>query len=147
MNLCRPLQRSWSWQWREHPPPPPPKAKDVKPRHHHASTKFDFRPAKYAGDFNIAVSIIVYLFIRFLHSTILQVYIVAMKQRDNPSPGSGAEGEDQFPESSGSLLELVEPELKSLSKYWLGALRDHALLALPTEYSSQLPPQGGMFYR
>ncbi|XP_015763644.1 PREDICTED: HEAT repeat-containing protein 5B-like isoform X1 [Acropora digitifera] len=75
-----------------------------------------------------------------------EVYIVAMKQRDNPSSGSGAEGEDQFPESSGSLLELVEPELKSLSKYWLGALRDHALLALPTEYSSQLPPQGGMFY-
>lgn len=75
-----------------------------------------------------------------------EVYIVAMKQRDNPTSTSVGDEEDQFPESSGSLLELVEPELKSLSKYWLGALRDHALLALPTEYSPQLPPQGGMFY-
>ena len=75
------------------------------------------------------------------------MYIVAMKQRDNPTSTSVGDEEDQFPESSGSLLELVEPELKSLSKYWLGALRDHALLALPTEYSPQLPPQGGMFYR
>ena len=77
---------------------------------------------------------------------IVQVYIVAMKQRDNPSPASAGDEED-FSEPSGSLLELVEPELKSLSKYWLGALKDHALLALPTEYSPQLPPQGGMFYR
>lgn len=69
-----------------------------------------------------------------------------MKQQDSPSPASGGD-EDDFSEPSGSLLELVEPELKSLSKYWLGALKDHALLALPAEYSSQLPPQGGMFYR
>lgn len=78
--------------------------------------------------------------------TFFQVYIVAMKQQDSPSPVNAGDEED-FSEPSGSLLELVEPELKSLSKYWLGALRDHALLALPTEYSSQLPPQGGMFYR
>ncbi|CAH3014392.1 unnamed protein product [Porites evermanni] len=74
-----------------------------------------------------------------------EVYIVAMKQQDSPTPSSAGEEED-FTESSGSLLELVQPELKSLSKYWLGALKDHALLALPAEYSSQLPPQGGMFY-
>lgn len=127
MNLCRPLQRSWSWQWREHPAPPPPQLvcpifdfrvlchlymsllvphpdgllfhrrvthrsislvaiytpacgrlwkqrddwvsnpqpKDVKPRHRHASTKFDFRPAKYAGYFNVAVSIPFYMFLTF----------------------------------------------------------------------------------
>ena len=68
-----------------------------------------------------------------------------MKQKD--SPPSASSGEDDFSEPVGSLLELVEPELKSLSKYWLGALKDHALLALPGEYVSQLPPQGGMFYR
>ena len=69
-----------------------------------------------------------------------------MKQQDSLTPSSAGEEED-FTESSGSLLELVQPELKSLSKYWLGALKDHALLALSAEYSSQLPPQGGMFYR
>ena len=69
-----------------------------------------------------------------------------MKQQDSPSP-PGAGEEEEFSEPSGSLLELVEPELKSLSKYWLGALKDHALLALPAEYASQLPPQGGMLYR
>ena len=68
-----------------------------------------------------------------------------MKQKDNP-PSSNSD-EDDLSEPAGSLLELVEPELKSLSKYWLGALKDHALLALPGEYASQLPPQGGMFYR
>lgn len=67
-----------------------------------------------------------------------------MKQQDSPSPVNA--GDDEFSEPVGSLLGLVEPELKSLSKYWLGALRDHALLSLPAEYASQLPPQGGMFY-
>lgn len=68
-----------------------------------------------------------------------------MKEKDSPSSVNSSE--DDFSEPAGSLLELVEPELKSLSKYWLGALKDHALLALPAEYASQLPPQGGMFYR
>lgn len=52
-----------------------------------------------------------------------------MKQQDSPSPVNA--GDDEFSEPVGSLLGLVEPELKSLSKYWLGALRDHALLSLP----------------
>jgi hypothetical protein len=30
-----------------------------------------------------------------------------------------------------SLLNLVQPELVSLSQHWLAALRDHALLSLP----------------
>ena len=68
-----------------------------------------------------------------------------MKQQDSPSPVNA--GDEECSEPVGSLLELVEPELKSLSKYWLGALKDHALLALPAEYASQLPPQGGMLYR
>ncbi|XP_014227190.1 HEAT repeat-containing protein 5B isoform X3 [Trichogramma pretiosum] len=45
-----------------------------------------------------------------------------------------------------SLLSLVQPELPSLSQHWLAALRDHALLSLPPEFSSQLPHDGGAFY-
>lgn len=44
------------------------------------------------------------------------------------------ESEDEFGkfESKGeSLLTLVQPELTSLAKHWLAALRDHALLQLP----------------
>ncbi|XP_059611858.1 HEAT repeat-containing protein 5B isoform X2 [Phlebotomus argentipes] len=50
-------------------------------------------------------------------------------------------------ESSGeSLLALVRPELSDLSHHWLAALKDHALLLLPSEFSSQLPHDGGAFY-
>ena len=45
-----------------------------------------------------------------------------------------------------NLASLVESELPSLSKYWLAALKDHALLLLPLEYGSQLPFDGGAFY-
>ena len=45
-----------------------------------------------------------------------------------------------------NLASLVQSELPSLSKYWLAALKDHALLLLPLEYSSQLPFDGGAFY-
>uniref|UniRef100_A0A182NMS5 HEAT repeat-containing protein 5A n=1 Tax=Anopheles dirus TaxID=7168 RepID=A0A182NMS5_9DIPT len=45
-----------------------------------------------------------------------------------------------------SLLSLVQPELDNLSKHWLAALKDYALLSLPAEYSSQLPHDGGAFY-
>jgi hypothetical protein len=45
-----------------------------------------------------------------------------------------------------SLLSLVQPEMKTLSQHWLAALKDYALLSLPSEYSSQLPPEGGAFY-
>ncbi|CAB3385925.1 Hypothetical predicted protein [Cloeon dipterum] len=44
------------------------------------------------------------------------------------------------------LLQLVKPELPNLSQLWLSALRDHALLLLPQNYSSQLPHDGGAFY-
>uniref|UniRef100_A0A1A9X2M8 HEAT repeat-containing protein 5A n=1 Tax=Glossina brevipalpis TaxID=37001 RepID=A0A1A9X2M8_9MUSC len=45
-----------------------------------------------------------------------------------------------------SLLLLVQPELDSLSRHWLSAMKDHALLLLPTEFQSQLPHDGGAFY-
>ena len=74
-----------------------------------------------------------------------QVYIVAMKQKNAPT--AGAPASDEGAEPPGSLLELVAPELTPLSKFWLGALRDHALLSLSPELASQLPLQAGMFYR
>uniref|UniRef100_A0A8C5FLQ4 HEAT repeat containing 5B n=1 Tax=Gadus morhua TaxID=8049 RepID=A0A8C5FLQ4_GADMO len=45
-----------------------------------------------------------------------------------------------------SLISLVQPELPSLSRLWLAMLQDYALLTLPAEFSSQLPPEGGAFY-
>uniref|UniRef100_A0A6B0VFZ6 HEAT repeat-containing protein 5A n=2 Tax=Ixodes ricinus TaxID=34613 RepID=A0A6B0VFZ6_IXORI len=84
-----------------------------------------------------------------------EVYIVAMeKEQENvPKRGSGdAAGETGDPgpteEALGreSLLKLVSPELVCLSRYWLAALKDHALLSLPGEFSSQLPHDGGAFY-
>ena len=70
-----------------------------------------------------------------------------MKQHQTPSESisdrDGFQGDDR---SSDSLLNLVQPELISLSKYWLAALRDHALLALPPDFASQLPQEGGAFY-
>uniref|UniRef100_A0A8C5FXC8 HEAT repeat containing 5B n=1 Tax=Gadus morhua TaxID=8049 RepID=A0A8C5FXC8_GADMO len=44
------------------------------------------------------------------------------------------------------LISLVQPELPSLSRLWLAMLQDYALLTLPAEFSSQLPPEGGAFY-
>lgn len=44
------------------------------------------------------------------------------------------------------MLSLVKPELDNLSRHWLAALKDHALLLLPAEFASQLPHDGGAFY-
>lgn len=44
-----------------------------------------------------------------------------------------------------SLITLVQPELPALSRLWLAMLRDYALLTLPSEFSSQLPPEGSAF--
>lgn len=49
-------------------------------------------------------------------------------------------GADVLPPDS--LITLVQPELPSLSRLWLDMLRDYALLTLPAEFSSQLPPDG-----
>ena len=79
----------------------------------------------------------------FINCIPFQVYIVAMQQHLAP-PSNGDEYEEERPRDS--LLNLVQPELGVLSLYWLAALRDHALLALPSEFASQLPSDGGAFY-
>ena len=88
-----------------------------------------------------------------------EVYVVAMIN-DGSAPNTreanlrnasqmdnnDEEGFGDFEFQNESLLSLVQPELLSLSQYWLAALRDHALLSLPPEFSSQLPHDGGAFY-
>uniref|UniRef100_A0A674NIR2 HEAT repeat-containing protein 5B n=1 Tax=Takifugu rubripes TaxID=31033 RepID=A0A674NIR2_TAKRU len=60
-------------------------------------------------------------------------------EEDEEDPGAGVLPPD-------SLITLVQPELPALSRLWLAVLRDYALLTLPAEFSSQLPPEGGAFY-
>ncbi|XP_056147320.1 HEAT repeat-containing protein 5B [Lampris incognitus] len=86
-----------------------------------------------------------------------EVYVVAMKIKKEAEskparPARGAD-DDEDEEDLGadvlppdSLIILVQPELPSLSRLWLAMLRDYALLTLPAEFSSQLPPDGGAFY-
>ncbi|XP_068581129.1 HEAT repeat-containing protein 5B isoform X1 [Cebidichthys violaceus] len=86
-----------------------------------------------------------------------EVYVVAMKiKKDAESKpakpvrnGDDDEDEDDLGANvlpPDSLITLVQPELPSLSRLWLAMLRDYALLTLPAEFSSQLPPDGGAFY-
>ncbi|XP_034488397.1 HEAT repeat-containing protein 5B isoform X2 [Drosophila innubila] len=93
-----------------------------------------------------------------------EVYIVAMLGNGKApasllaiSPAGGAassaaqtelvSGLDLESDNRGeSLLGLVQPELHNLSNHWLAAMKDHALLLLPTEFQSQLPRDGGSFY-
>jgi hypothetical protein len=49
----------------------------------------------------------------------------------NISPDKDEEDFGDFEFRGESLLNLVQPELVSLSQHWLAALRDHALLSLP----------------
>lgn len=84
-----------------------------------------------------------------------EVYVVAMigngsapgsvKQLTTSNKNNDEEFGD-FEYRGESLLNLVQPELVSLAKHWLAALKDHALLSLPPEFSSQLPHDGGAFY-
>ncbi|KAI4812512.1 hypothetical protein KUCAC02_023897 [Chaenocephalus aceratus] len=86
-----------------------------------------------------------------------EVYVVAMniKKDAESKPAKPVQsGEDDDDEDDmgadvlppDSLITLVQPELPSLSRLWLAMLRDYALLTLPAEFSSQLPPDGGAFY-
>uniref|UniRef100_A0AAY4ELM6 HEAT repeat-containing protein 5B n=1 Tax=Denticeps clupeoides TaxID=299321 RepID=A0AAY4ELM6_9TELE len=87
-----------------------------------------------------------------------EVFVVAMKikkeaeARPARPPKNSEEDEDEdVGEEAGilppdSLITLVQPELPVLSRLWLAALRDYALLTLPPEFASQLPPDGGAFY-
>ncbi|KAG8444154.1 hypothetical protein GDO86_009365 [Hymenochirus boettgeri] len=85
-----------------------------------------------------------------------EVYVVAMnikKEAENkPKKSLKANDEDEEDYNAtdelppDSLITLVEPELPTLSRLWLAALKDYALLTLPPEFASQLPPDGGAFY-
>ncbi|XP_069035909.1 HEAT repeat-containing protein 5B isoform X2 [Lepisosteus oculatus] len=85
-----------------------------------------------------------------------EVYVVAMKikkEAENKPPKAVQGGEEEEEDvgtvdvlSPDSLITLVQPELPALSRLWLAALRDYALLTLPAEFASQLPPDGGAFY-
>ncbi|GAB6024418.1 hypothetical protein CHUAL_009582 [Chamberlinius hualienensis] len=66
-----------------------------------------------------------------------EVYVVAMEENDS---------EDTEKRSRESLLSLVSPELPSLSKNWLSALRDHAILSLGPDLASVQRNEGGAFY-
>ncbi|XP_072565589.1 HEAT repeat-containing protein 5B isoform X3 [Paramormyrops kingsleyae] len=88
-----------------------------------------------------------------------EVYVVAMeikkKAENQPAEPARAGADEEEEEDLGgasdvlppdSLITLVQPELPALSRLWLAALRDYALLTLPAEFASQLPPDGGAFY-
>ncbi|XP_060553128.1 HEAT repeat-containing protein 5B-like isoform X2 [Ruditapes philippinarum] len=76
-----------------------------------------------------------------------EVYIVAVsREHGNPDTLLKSTDEDDFDNKGESLLTLVQSELPTLSQNWFLALKDHALLSLPTEFSGQLPSDGGAFY-
>ncbi|NXT41766.1 HTR5B protein, partial [Pelecanoides urinatrix] len=85
-----------------------------------------------------------------------EVYVVAMKIKKEAETKpkrvlkSTEEDEDDFGTIDelppDSLITLVQPELPALSRLWLAALKDYALLTLPAEFATQLPPDGGAFY-
>ena len=83
-----------------------------------------------------------------------EVYVVAMREEEEKERKKLArakrsqrdEEEEEVYDPQESLLQLVKPELRDLSIYWLAALKDHALLTLPSDYSHQIPHEGGAFY-
>uniref|UniRef100_A0A158R4G2 HEAT repeat-containing protein 5B n=1 Tax=Syphacia muris TaxID=451379 RepID=A0A158R4G2_9BILA len=78
-----------------------------------------------------------------------EVYIVAVEQeskRIKTDESHSEKGDGDNSVTPESLLSLVTPELCSLVEYWLAALRDSALLSLPSEFAHQLPVKGGAFY-
>ncbi|XP_054989040.1 HEAT repeat-containing protein 5A isoform X2 [Sorex araneus] len=80
-----------------------------------------------------------------------EVYIIAVERhKNNKKPlKSIACSEDSVragSHPSDDLLDLVHADLSTLSRLWLAALQDFALLTLPSEFASQLPVEGGAFY-
>lgn len=80
-----------------------------------------------------------------------QVYIVAIEKQKNQSDlhnyslktaNSAEESYRDVTSSASGLVDLVQADLGTLSKLWLAALQDFALLNLPSEYASQLPAEG-----
>lgn len=100
------------------------------------------------------ISILSMIYITYLTiHTLSQVYVVSMKIKreaeSKPAKPARSADDDEDDEDLGadvlppdSLITLVQPELPSLSRLWLAMLRDYALLTLPAEFSSQLPPDG-----
>uniref|UniRef100_A0A667XVW1 HEAT repeat-containing protein 5A n=1 Tax=Myripristis murdjan TaxID=586833 RepID=A0A667XVW1_9TELE len=64
-------------------------------------------------------------------------------QLNSPAPANEGSGSGS---GGAGLLKLVQSDLSTLSRLWLAALQDYALLTLPQEYASQLPAAGGSFY-
>ncbi|XP_060031204.1 HEAT repeat-containing protein 5A isoform X2 [Erinaceus europaeus] len=79
-----------------------------------------------------------------------EVYIIAIERHKcYKQPLKTAYSEDSVrneSDSSDGLLDLVSTDLGTLSRFWLAALQDFALLTLPPEFASQLPLEGGAFY-
>ncbi|XP_032197368.1 HEAT repeat-containing protein 5A isoform X6 [Mustela erminea] len=80
-----------------------------------------------------------------------QVYIIAVERHKSHRQAlkTTTYSEDCVRNESYSpdgLLDLVHADLGTLSRLWLAALQDFALLTLPSEFASQLPVEGGAFY-
>lgn len=80
-----------------------------------------------------------------------EVYIIAVQRHKNHKQTlkTTINSEDSVRSGSASaagLLDLVCTDLATLSRLWLAALQDFALLTLPAEFASQLPVEGGAFY-
>ncbi|NXU78909.1 HTR5A protein, partial [Oreotrochilus melanogaster] len=83
-----------------------------------------------------------------------EVYIVAVEKQKSQSDthnhhlnmaNSAEEGYRDVTSSASGLLDLVQADLGTLSKLWLAALQDFALLTLPSEYAARLPAEGCTF--
>ncbi|XP_078190850.1 HEAT repeat-containing protein 5A isoform X22 [Callithrix jacchus] len=80
-----------------------------------------------------------------------EVYIIAVQRRKNHrqplKTTTCLEDSIRYGScSSDGLLDLVYTDIGTLSRLWLAALQDFALLTLPSEFASQLPAEGGAFY-
>ncbi|XP_049994761.1 HEAT repeat-containing protein 5A isoform X7 [Alexandromys fortis] len=76
-----------------------------------------------------------------------EVYIIAVQRHKSHKQTSKTPINSEDSVRSGSpsadgLLDLVCADLGTLSKLWLAALQDFALLTLPAEFASQLPVEG-----
>lgn len=80
-----------------------------------------------------------------------EVYIIAVQRhkshkQTSKTPINSEDSVRNGSMSADGLLDLVCGDLGTLSKLWLAALQDFALLTLPAEFASQLPVEGGAFY-
>lgn len=74
------------------------------------------------------------------------MYIKVAQESNTITTVAKTQTGDYSQEGQSSALDLVNPHLSSLSKYWLSALKDYACLDLPSQLSTQLPTSGGSFY-